>query len=421
MADPARGVLRRAPSVLRAFLEREAAGGLVLMAAAALAFLLANSPVAGAYERLLHLPLGPLALQHWINDGLMAVFFLLVGLEIKRELLDGHLASWPRRLLPGLAAAGGMAMPALIYAALNWHHPERLAGWAIPSATDIAFALGVIRLLGKRVPASLAVFLAALAILDDLGAVAIIALFYGDALSPPHLGLAFLVLGCAVLLGRRGVTALWPYLLLGLLLWLLVMQSGVHATLAGVALALAIPLRADPGRPDDLASSPLHRLEMRLYAPVAFAILPLFALANAGLSLSGIGADRLLDGVTLGVTLGLVLGKPIGVCGAAWLAIRLRWARLPLGASWAQFVGVGFLCGIGFTMSLFIGMLAFAQRPILAEETKLGIVMGSLIAGVIGWGLLRAIPGRFRRPGGASTEPRQPFREFTATEQPRQR
>ncbi|HEY0420070.1 MAG TPA: Na+/H+ antiporter NhaA, partial [Acetobacteraceae bacterium] len=270
---------RRPLSMLRYMLDNEASGGLVLMGAAALALVLANSPVSEAYFGTLHAYLGPLSVQHWINDGLMAIFFLFVGLEIKREFLDGQLASWPRRALPGIAAAGGMAVPALIYAAFNWNYPATLRGWAIPSATDIAFALGVLSLLGDRVPSSLKVFLAALAIIDDLGAVLIIAVFYTGNLSVLDLGLAAAVVAALVALNRAGVLRLWPYLLLGAVLWLLVLRSGIHATIAGVALALTIPLQAEPGRPDAMHASPLHRLEHGLHNWVAFLIVPIFGLA----------------------------------------------------------------------------------------------------------------------------------------------
>ena len=294
---------RRPFSMLRSLLDNEASGGLALMAAAALALAIANSPLAPAYFGALHARIGPLSASHWINDGLMAVFFLLVGLEIKRELLDGQLSTWPRRALPGIAAAGGMAVPALIYAAFNWNDPATLRGWAIPSATDIAFALGVLSLLGPRVPTSLKVFLAALAILDDLGAVAIIAVFYTGDISAPDLGLAAAVLAVLAAMNRFGVARLLPFLLLGALLWFFVLRSGVHATIAGVLLALTIPLRAAPGRPDDVSGSPLHRLEHALHGWVAFGIVPLFGFANAGVSFADLTADALTDHLTLGVAL----------------------------------------------------------------------------------------------------------------------
>ncbi|HYI83306.1 MAG TPA: Na+/H+ antiporter NhaA [Acetobacteraceae bacterium] len=402
MATPTQPSPRRPLSVLRAFLDSEAAGGLVLMAAAALALVVANSPLAPAYFAALHAYLGPLSVLHWINDGLMAVFFLVVGLEIKRELLDGQLSTWPRRALPGIAAAGGMAVPAAIYAAFNWNDPATLRGWAIPSATDIAFALGVLSLLGPRVPTSLKVFLAALAILDDLGAVAIIAVFYAGDLSLLDLGLAAAVLAVLAALNRVGVVRLWPYLLLGALLWLLVLRSGVHATIAGVALALTIPLRAAPGRPDDVAHSPLHRLEHRLHGSVAFGVVPLFGFANAGVSFAGFSAEALLDNLTLGVALGLLVGKLVGVFGAAALTIRAGLADVPMGASWPQLVGVALLCGIGFTMSLFIGLLAFENDPALQDAVKVGILAGSGMAGLLGWAVLRVAPRDVPAPGSGA-------------------
>ena len=409
MAAPTETLLRRRPlSVLRSFLDSEAAGGLVLMAAAALALVVANSPLAPAYFGALHAHIGPLSVSHWINDGLMAVFFLFVGLEIKRELLDGQLSTWPRRALPGIAAAGGMAVPALIYAAFNWGDPATLRGWAIPSATDIAFALGVLSLLGPRVPASLKVFLAALAILDDLGAVAIIAVFYAGDLSLPDLGLAAVALAALAALNRFGVSRLSPYMLVGALLWFFVLRSGVHATIAGVALALTIPLRLAPGRPDDVAGSPLHRLEHRLHGWVAFGIVPLFGFANAGVSFAGVTADALLAPLTLGVALGLLVGKLVGVFGAAALAIRAGLADVPMGASWSQLVGVALLCGIGFTMSLFIGLLAFADDPALQDEVKIGILLGSGLAGLLGWAVLRVAPRDVPAPGAGAAAVRRP-------------
>jgi Na+:H+ antiporter, NhaA family len=394
MADGAKTTPRprRPSSMLRGLLRGEALGGLVLMAAAALALVVANSSLAPAYFGALHAHLGPLSVLHWINDGLMAVFFLLVGLEIKRELLDGQLSTWPRRALPGIGAAGGMAVPALIYAAFNWGDPATLRGWAIPSATDIAFALGVLALLGPRVPASLKVFLTALAIIDDLGAVAIIAVFYAGDLSALDLGLAAAAVAVLTALNRFGVVRLLPYLLLGAVLWFFVLRSGVHATVAGVALAFTIPLHHTPGRSDDMAGSPLHRLEHGLHGWVAFGVIPVFGFANAGVSFAGLTADALGDHLTLGVALGLLVGKLVGVFGSAALTIRLGLADLPMGASWPQLAGVSLLCGIGFTMSLFIGMLAFAGDPALQDAAKIGILGGSLLAGVTGWAVLRVAP-----------------------------
>jgi Na+:H+ antiporter, NhaA family len=401
MAFPSATETRRPPSMLRKLLDNEASGGLVLMAAAALALVVANSPLAPAYFGALGAYIGPLSVSHWINDGLMAVFFLLVGLEIKREVLDGQLSTWPRRALPGIAAAGGMAVPALIYVAFNWGDPATLRGWAIPAATDIAFALGVLSLLGPRVPASLKVFLTALAIIDDLGAVAIIAVFYTGDLSLLDLGLAAAAVAVLAAMNRFGVVRLLPYLLLGALLWFFVLRSGVHATIAGVALAFTIPLHPAPGRPDDMAGSPLHRLEHGLHNWVAFGVIPVFGFANAGVSFAGLTAEALVDHLTLGVALGLLLGKLVGVFGSAALTIRLGLADLPMGASMPQLLGVSMLCGIGFTMSLFIGLLAFADDPLLQAEVKIGILGGSLLSGLVGWAVLRVAPREVPAPASA--------------------
>ncbi len=371
-------------STLRRFLEGEASGGLVLMAVAALAILTANSSFAETYFDALHIYLGPLSLQHWINDALMAVFFLLVGLEIKREMLDGQLSSWSRRILPGAAAAGGMLFPALIYVAFNWSDPSALRGWAIPTATDIAFALGVISLFGSRVPSSLKIFLAALAIIDDLGAVIVIALFYTADLNLWALGGTAVVLAVLYGLNRSKVMALWPYLILGVGLWVLVFASGVHATLAGVMLALTIPLKPTPGTPEaDDAESPLHRLENGLHKPVAFLIVPLFGFANAGVSLAGLSMGVFAEPLTMGIAAGLMLGKLIGVMGTVAVLVKLGIAYLPASASWGQMAGTSFLCGIGFTMALFIGLLAF-DDPSVQDHVKIGILLGSLVSGVLG-------------------------------------
>lgn len=363
----------------------QSAAGLILIATAAVALAIANSPLGPGYEALLHGHLGPLSVMHWINDGLMALFFLLVGLEIKREMLDGQLSTWSRRLLPGIGALGGMAVPAVIYLAFNMRPTAR--GWAIPAATDIAFALGVISLLGSRVPASLRIFLAALAFIDDLGAVIIIALFYTANLSLVDLAAA--VVALLFTLNRKGVRRLLPYLLLGALLWLLVLRSGIHATLAGVILALTIPMDATPAQSDSDATSPLHRLEHALHAPVGFLIVPLFALANAGVSFLNLPAQALTAPVTLGVAAGLLLGKPLGVFGLSAIAIRLRLADAPAHASRWQMFGIALLCGIGFTMSLFIALLAFPTSPILVAEAKIGILAGSLASGLLGFVALR--------------------------------
>lgn len=379
----------RINSTLRRFLNNEASGGLLLMAIALLAIITANSSLADVYFSALHADLGPLSLQHWINDALMAVFFLMVGLEIKREMIDGQLSSWTRRFLPGVAAAGGMLIPALIYITFNHADSKAIHGWAIPSATDIAFALGVISLLGSRVPTSLKVFLAALAIIDDLGAVIIIASFYTSGLSLPNLAGAAAVVAILLVLNKRGVNSLIPYLLLGAVLWVLVFRSGIHATIAGVVLALTIPIRLTPGTPEASPDiSPLHRLEYMLHAPVAYLVVPIFGFANAGVSFAGVTPAVLVEPLSLGVAGGLVLGKLIGVFGAVFFMVRMGLADLPAAASWGQVFGVALLCGIGFTMSLFIGLLAFDDAA-LQDRVKFGILAGSLIAGISGYIVLR--------------------------------
>ncbi len=375
----------RPASVLRSFLTSEASGGLILMASAALALAIANSGLSEAYFSTLRTPVGGLSVLHWVNDGLMAVFFLLVGLEIKREVLDGRLRTWPDRLLPGIAALGGMLAPALVYVAVNRHSPETLRGWAIPTATDIAFALGVLALLGSRVPVSLKVFLTALAIIDDLGAVLIIAAFYTADLSLPMLGGAAAVVAVLFGLNRAGVRHLTPYLVLGALLWFLVLKSGIHATIAGVLLALTIPLRPSRGEPDD-PTSPLHRLEHAIHPWSAYLVLPVFGFANAGVSFAGMSTRMLLDPVTLGVALGLFLGKQAGVFGAILAAVKLGLAQRPAHAGWWQIYGLSLLCGVGFTMSLFVGLLAFASSPELEAEVKIGVLLGSgtcMLAGAL--------------------------------------
>ncbi|NTJ44212.1 Na+/H+ antiporter NhaA [Agrobacterium larrymoorei] len=374
----------RINSTLRKFLDNEASSGLVLMGVALLAIIVANSALAESYFHLLHIYIGPLSLQHWINDALMALFFLMVGLEIKREMTDGQLSSWSRRILPGAAAAGGMLFPALFYVFMNSGDPSAMRGWAIPTATDIAFALGVISLFGSRVPASLKIFLAALAIIDDLGAVIVIAIFYTADLNLLALLAAAGVLLNLFIFNRMRVQALWPYLTLGAVLWVLVFASGVHATLAGVMLALTIPLKLTPGTPEAQGSeSPLHRLEHLLHKPVAFIVVPIFGFANAGVSLSGLSMAIFSEPLTMGVAGGLALGKLVGVLGTVFLLVRLGVAQLPAQASWGQVTGTAFLCGIGFTMSLFIGLLAF-DDPTVQDHVKIGILMGSIISGVVG-------------------------------------
>lgn len=368
-------MIQRIATTITEFLDSEAAGGILLMAAAALALVVANSPLATSYAAALHVDLGGLSLLHWINDGLMAVFFLLVGLEIKREFLVGELSTWPKRLLPAFAAVGGMAVPAALYLAVAGGDPQAVAGWAIPSATDIAFALGILTLLGNRVPASLKVFLAALAILDDLGAVVIIAAFYTHGIAVWALAAAAATTVALVILNAAGVRALWAYLGLGAALWFFMHESGVHATIAGVILALAIPERVG----DD---TPLETLEHHLHKPVAFGIVPLFGFANAGVALGGVAG--LTHPVTAGIAVGLFLGKQIGVFGATALALALKLGEKPAGASWIQIYGISLLCGIGFTMSLFIGLLAFPGEGAMTDAVKLGVLARSLASALAG-------------------------------------
>lgn len=375
----------------------EAASGMLLVGCALVAIVCVNTGLADAYRAALdfHLAVGfdrfkidkPLHL--WINDGLMAIFFLLVGLEIKREALYGRLSSRERAALPVLAAAGGMAAPALVYIAFNFATPDTLRGWAIPAATDIAFALGVLALVGPRVPRSLKVFLMALAVIDDLGAIVIIAAFYTADLALVPLAAAG---GCVALLAamnRLGVRRLPWYLLVGLVLWVAVLKSGVHATLAGVVLALAIPADCAGGEHE----SPLKRIEHAIAGWVNFAIMPIFAFTNAGIELSGMTADDMVAPVPLGIAAGLFLGKQAGVMGTVWLAVKGGVARLPQGASWTDIYGVALLTGIGFTMSLFIGMLAFAD-PEHANAVRFGVLSGSLASAVLGFAWLRRLPVR---------------------------
>lgn len=393
-----KSIVRKRVSAVQDFLRQEAAGGYVLMAVAALALIVANSPLAGGYFALLDVKLGfdlgPLALHetvlHWINDGLMALFFLLVGLEIKREVLDGELSRPSRVVLPGLAALGGVAVPALIYVAFNAGDPASIRGWAIPAATDIAFALGVLALAGSRVPASLKLFLTALAVLDDLAAIVIIAVFYTAEVHLMALAGAGAALALLIVFNRLKVQALWPYLLVGLGLWWCVLESGVHATLAGVALAMTIPLARTPGRPDSAKTSPLHRLEHLLHKPVAFLVVPIFGFANAGLPLAGLTLSNFLDPVPMGIALGLFLGKQLGVFVTAMCIIKLGWADMPRHATVGQLYAVSIVCGIGFTMSLFVGNLAFTD-PLLLAETKAGVFLGSLVSAVVGLVLLKVL------------------------------
>lgn len=387
-------------ATIRSFLKLESAGGIVLMVAAAIAIAIANSPLSHYYDLLLDVPVeirvGALQISKplvlWINDGLMAIFFFLVGLELKREVLEGELSRPANVLLPAIGAIGGIVVPVGIYVAVNYGDPAGMRGWAIPAATDIAFALGILMLLGSRVPVSLKVFLVSLAIFDDIGAIVIIAIFYTADLSTT----ALLIAGSCVLvlayMAWRGVSSVSTYVLIGVVMWTAVLKSGVHATLAGVVLAAFIPMR-DRHEPGE---SPLRELEHDLHPVVAFGVLPLFAFANAGVSFSGVGLVDLLHPVPLGIAAGLFIGKQAGVFLFCAVAVKLRLASLPAGASWAGLYGVSILSGVGFTMSLFVGGLAFdsgdMDRSLLFDE-RLGIILGSLLSGVAGYLVLhKALP-----------------------------
>lgn len=387
-------VTRRPVSVLRNFLTSEASGGILLISVAAVALAVANSPAPAAYFAVLHSYIGPLSVLHWINDALMAVFFFLVGLEIKREFVDGNLSRPSARRLPLIAAVAGMVLPAAIYLSVVGSRSQLASGWAIPAATDIAFALGILALLGKRAPASLKLFLTAVAVVDDVGAVAVIAVGYTESINWVALGAALLILLLLVGMNRAGERRLWPFVVLSLALWVVTYLSGVHPTVAGVLAALTIPLTRSPGAPDNMRS-PLHRLEHSLEPWVAFGILPLFGFANAGVSLSGLGLEALLSPLPVAVAASLFLGKQIGVFATARAAVALGWAERPRGVTWMQFYGVSMLCGIGFTMSLFIGNLAFEDEALI-ESAKVGVLGGSLLSAVTGFAVLWLAPPRKR-------------------------
>ncbi|NNB54855.1 Na+/H+ antiporter NhaA [Pseudomonas fragi] len=377
-------------STFTRFFQLEAASGLLLIAAAALALIVNNSPLSHYYTAFLDVPvavqIGALQIAKpsllWINDGLMALFFLLIGLEVKRELLEGQLSKPSQVVLPGAAAIGGMVVPALIYWFINKDYPDALGGWAIPMATDIAFALGVLALLGKRVPVSLKLFLMTLAIIDDLGAIIVIAVFYSSELSGVSLLLAAACLIVLIAMNRMGVIKVAPYMIVGLILWVCVLKSGVHATLAGVTLAFCIPLRTKNSE-----TSPLMSIEHALHPWVAYAILPLFAFANAGVSLTGVSLHSFVSHVPMGIAAGLLIGKTLGVFGLTWIAIKTGMAALPAGANWGQVFGVAILCGIGFTMSLFVGSLAFVAGSDYVGMDRMGILTGSILAALIGYGV----------------------------------
>ncbi len=383
-------------SRIQAFMKLEASSGLVLMGTALLAMLAANSVLAPIYDGFLstsiRVGIGTFEISKpallWINDGLMAIFFFLVGLEIKREVLAGELSSFDKAALPVIAAIGGMAVPGLVFAVLNWGTPENLKGWAIPTATDIAFALGILALLGSRVPVALKVFLLAVAIIDDLGAIVIIAVFYTSELSTNALTLSMLGFALAVALNRMGVGRIAPYLIVGVFMWVFVLKSGVHATLAGVLIALTVPLKKKDG---DKAL--LHQLEHALHPWVAFLILPVFAFANAGVSLVGLSVADLMQPLTLGIAAGLFLGKQLGVLAATWIGVKSGVARLPEGVTWRHVYGVACLTGVGFTMSLFIGSLAFGDDDTM-NAVRLGVVAGSVLSGLLGFAVLRAAASR---------------------------
>ncbi len=385
---------RLAPLLVRLFGGEAGAGGLLILVAVA-AVVIANSPLAAAYDEFFHHPLawtpiGRLNSWHqWINDALMAVFFFVVGLEIKREILDGELSTPARRRLPFIAAISGMVVPALCYLVVAGRESGLAVGWAIPAATDIAFALGVLALVGSGLPASLRLFLLTVAIVDDLGAVLIIAVFYASGIELAWLGAALVCLVLLAAINRVGVRCSLPFVLLGCALWYCVLHSGVHATVAGVAAALTIPLKLNAA-----GDSLLLRLEHALMPWNAYLIVPLFGLANAGVSLAGIGLQGPIAPLPLAVAIGLVAGKQVGIFGAVFLAERLGIAPRPAGASWTQVWGLAVLCGIGFTMSLFIAALAFPRAPLLVEEAKLGVLAGSLISATLGYLILRLASGR---------------------------
>lgn len=389
-------------SALRNFLESEAAGGILLMVAAAIAMIIANSPLYDIYHHVLHEiegpvlteKLGPMTPHLWINDGLMAIFFFLVGLEIKREFIDGRLSTWEDRRLPVVAALGGMAIPAIVFMIVITAAgmPGLSRGWAIPAATDIAFAIGVLALLGDRVPASLKLFLVTVAIVDDMCAVAIIAIFYTAGLKVMFLGAAAVVLAIMFGINRAGVRSLPVYFVFTLILWYLVLMSGVHATIAGVLAALTIPITKSPGAPDD-AESPLHILEHAIAPICAFFIIPVFGFANAGVEIIGkLSWSEVFAPLPLGIALGLLIGKQIGIFGSVWLCVKTGFAKKIPNANWQQVYGLSMMCGIGFTMSLFIGELAFAGKTeylqLLRDEAKIGILMGSIVSAVVGYFVL---------------------------------
>ena len=381
--------------IIKDFIENDSSSGILLILVTMLALILSNSVLSGTYQAFLHIPVeirfGSLSidksLYHWVNDGLMAIFFLLIGLEVKREILQGHLSSVSQIALPGIAAVGGMVVPAAVYLYFNAGNEVAVNGWAIPTATDIAFALGILSMLGKRVPVSLKIFLMALAIIDDLGAIVIIAIFYTTELSSLSIIVALLAIAVLISFNLLGVSKKAAFIIVGIVLWVSVLKSGVHATLAGVALAFTIPLRAidEAGK----TVSPLKEIEHSLHFWVAFFILPLFAFVNAGVDFRNISLPQMTDPVPLGIMLGLFFGKQVGVFGFSAIAIKLKIAKMPQDSNWIQLYGVSVLTGIGFTMSLFIVSLAFEDDSLFQFTDKLAILAASFLAGILGYGVLR--------------------------------
>ncbi len=395
---------------LSEFIKSESAGGILLMITAGVAMILANTPLVVFYDLFIttpvHIKVGPLEIAKplllWVNDGLMATFFFLVGLELKRELLIGELSKKSNIVLPALGALGGMVVPALIYVAVNINDPVAIRGWAIPAATDIAFALGILSLLGSRVPISLKILLTSLAIFDDIGAILVIALFYTDSISMISLGVAGACIFILFMMNRRGQETISMYIFIGSIMWVAMLKSGVHATLAGVVLAMFIPMWSSK----DPDHSPLMEVEHDLHGAVAFFVLPIFAFCNSGIDISDATVDFMLHGVPVGITLGLFLGKQIGVFGFIWLGIQLKMTTMPKGMNWGSLYGMSALCGIGFTMSLFIGSLAFNQTSAqLVFDERVGIIIGSLLSGILGvLILLKSLP-QTRQPDGQSSSP----------------
>lgn len=381
--------MRRTKLRIYEFMQSESAGGILLMITAALAMVIANTPLHVFYDLFIdtpvHIKIGPLEIAKplllWVNDGLMAGFFFLIGLELKRELLIGELSDKSKIVLPALGAIGGMAIPALIYVVVNWGDPTAIRGWAIPAATDIAFALGILSLLGSRVPISLKILLTSLAIFDDIGAILIIALFYTDSLSVTSLIVAGICIAALFVMNKRGQEKISMYFFIGSIMWVALLKSGVHATLAGVILAMFIPMYSK----ENPEHSPVMALEHDLHSAIAFFILPIFAFCNSGITMTGASSDFFLHGVPVGIALGLFAGKQIGVFGFIWLGIKTGMAKMPAGMNWGSLYGMAALCGIGFTMSLFIGSLAFNQTvDQLVFDERFGIVFGSLLSGAVG-------------------------------------